>query len=199
MSILEAINLQESVPIVVLIFLLTIVGNQMIAFRPETHRWALRLAAAAFIGYALAALGTWPPAEAWDVVAIVVRAMLACGLVLAISKIALTAVGFLYDRTLGDYLRKLRAARQAQLEQERWEREHALRKQEYELEQRKLERPKPPAPPPPDREAIAAQAKARYRATVAMIEEAGMNELEKQAALNKAKQQYLRMLDGVLR
>lgn len=199
MSILEAINLNEFVPIVVLIFLLEVVGNQMIAYRPETQRWALRLAAAAFIGYALAALGAWPPTEAWDVVAIVTRAMLAGGLMLAISKIALTAIGFLYDRTLGDYLRNLRAERQRKLADERWQLEHELRKQEYEMEQRKLEGPPPPSPPPPpDREAIAARAKARYRAAIAIIEEAHMDELEHQAALKKAKQQYLRMLDGAL-
>jgi hypothetical protein len=200
MSILEAINLDEFVPIVVLIFLLEVVGNQMIAFRPETRRWALRLAAAAFIGYALAALGVWPPHEAWDVVAIVMRAMLAGGLVLAISKIALTAAGFLYDRTIGEHLRRLQAERQRKLDDERWQQEHELRVKEYELAQRKLERPKPaPPPPPPDRDAIAAQAKARYRATIAIIEDANFDEAEREAAIKKAKQQYLRALDGAMK
>ncbi len=58
--------------------------------------------------------------------------------------------------------------------------------------------PAPPPPPPPTREERLAAAKQRYESSLQMLASAGLDEIEFKAAQEKAKQQYLRDLDGVL-
>ncbi|HYH66529.1 MAG TPA: hypothetical protein VD866_17680 [Urbifossiella sp.] len=61
-------------------------------------------------------------------------------------------------------------------------------------------RPKPPTPPPPKptAEQVAAAAKEKYEARVRWLEGAGLDPIELHAGQLKAKQTYLRELDGVL-
>lgn len=59
--------------------------------------------------------------------------------------------------------------------------------------------PPPPAPPPPPtKEALAAAAQERYETTLRMLETAPLDELERRAAIERAKQTLLRDLDKAM-
>lgn len=95
---LNWINLDETLTLLVLICLLVFTGWQMA--RPDTlaYRHACKSAAATLLLYGVLAVSAWGLSSAGDLLAIVVRAMLAAGIVFGLSSIILAAV----YHTVGD-------------------------------------------------------------------------------------------------
>lgn len=54
-------------------------------------------------------------------------------------------------------------------------------------------------PPPPTKEQLFEEARTRHQSTVRLITDAGLNEVEIAAALEKAKQKYLQDMDRLMR
>jgi len=127
MNLLETIRLEEFFPILFVIYILHLVGLQMMGEDRQVNWWTHRLAAVAFVGYSVAGLATWSPRSAWDLVSLVLRAVLAAGLVLTVSRILLAMTFFVYRRTVGAWWQKWRfflQRRRAERERRRqWERE----------------------------------------------------------------------------
>lgn len=73
------------------------------------------------------------------------------------------------------------------------------RKKEARRQQEERERQERNRPIPPTREALAADARKRYEETLRLLETAQLDEVENQAARRQAQQQYLRVLDGLMR
>jgi hypothetical protein len=200
MRILEAIDLNETIPIVALIYLLAMVGSLMIPQGGDLPRWAARIAGGTFVLYAIAGLVKWPPRSMVDVLVIVVKAILAGGLLWSVSRIALPAVFFIYERLIGDALREAEKAEERRYADQWWFMFDWIKKREF-AEQQRLEEEAQAvesAPRPIDVEAVARDAKQRYERKLAVIDAASMGQDEREAAKRKAHQQYLRDLDGAL-
>lgn len=94
------------------------------------------------------------------------------------------------------------AAERGRMERERQkEQEDRRRREEQErtdAERRRLLRAAEPTMPLPTREERVADAKARYEHTLGLLDKAGLAGIELKAAQDKAKQDYLRGLDGLL-
>lgn len=58
--------------------------------------------------------------------------------------------------------------------------------------------PTEPEPPPPSRAVVAAEARARYEDTLRLLERAGLDDTELQAGRERAKQRYLREIEGLM-
>ncbi len=201
MRILEAINLNETVPIVALIYLLALVGQQMTLPNSESARWSARVAGGTFISYAVAGLCAWPPSRVLDAVAIVVRAILAGGLLWTIARIALPSFFFVWNRSVGAVLREIEAARAKEASDRWWAYFSWVKEREYEEKQRQLKEEnelQEERARPINRDAIAGEAKHRYEKKLAIIESANMEADEKVAATMKAKQQYFRELNEAI-
>jgi hypothetical protein len=200
MKLLELIDLNEVVPIMALTYLLAMVGSLMIHPRSVDALWAGRIAAGTFIVYTLAGLVAWAPSRVSEALSIVVKAILAAGLVWAISRIVLPVFFFVYDRTVGAAIREAEKAREDLIAGRWWCIFDYIKRKDFE-EQRRLEQKEKEgaaAPISVDVEVVAREAKKRYERKLAVIEAAAMGQDEREAAKRKAHQQYLRELDGAL-
>lgn len=199
MILLDCIDPGECLELVVLISLLCFVGEQMSTARSEP--WARRIAGAGFITYGILGIAAWEPASAGECVAIAFRALLFCGVVLGLAKIAAPAAIYVWDNTGARYLAAVKRRRELQRQQEEQEAKRQAEELAAQLEREEQERRAAEIanrPPPPTPEARAAAAKQRYEARLDVIENSGMDELERNAAQEKAKQQYLQELDQTI-
>ena len=94
--------------------------------------------------------------------------------------------------------RRCKAERLA-LEKEEQERRDAVLRHQEELARIAANRKPEPSPPLPTTQEILTQAKDRYDARLRMLQTAGLDDIELNAARTRAKQQYLQEIDHVMR
>lgn len=206
MELLEFFNLQDTVPLLLLICLLEFVGKQMSGDDGTVLWWARGFAGAGFLCYAAAGIDAWHPTKAGDFLLIGIRALLAMGTVHGLARVLLPIIGFFYrhlwaipaerHRKWMDEQEQRAAAEGAQ--RAKAEQEQAERERQAEAERRRAEE-LARRPPPPTREERLAAAKQRYDSTLGVLSSAGLDDIELTAAKEKAKQQYLRELDEALK
>ena len=92
MFVLDWINLDEFLPLVVLIGLLNFIGGRMTRPTAETTRVTRRVAYVTFVIYAGIALCSWGVSGPMDMLPIILRASLATGLVFGLTLIAMPAI-----------------------------------------------------------------------------------------------------------
>lgn len=103
-TILDLVN-EPHVPwMLVLIALLNRVGVTMVRDAPKQRAWGERIAGAAFCAYCAYAISSFGPISAEDFVWIVVRGLLACGVVLGSAWIVLAVEGSVYDNAIAPVL-----------------------------------------------------------------------------------------------
>ena len=205
MPLLDFFKLADLVPLLLLIGLLEAVGCQ-VEGDPKT-RWGARgTAAAGFLIYAIAGIAAWRPDTAWDFVELVMRAALAMGTAHGLARIVLPTAVFLYRKLWAEpqkhriELAKEKARQDA--ENERAARDAAEKEEERrrlaEQERRRREEIASRPPPPTPEEQMEA-AKKKYEGVRHRLEAASLDPVELQAALENARQQYLREIDGAMR
>lgn len=92
MSVLDWINLDDLLPLVVLIGLLIFIGGQMTRPTPETNRITRRVGYITWVLYAGTALYSWDVSGPMDFVGVALRASLATGLVYGLTLIVIPAI-----------------------------------------------------------------------------------------------------------
>ncbi len=128
-TLLEMLDHGDARSLLFLIAILSLVGSKMTETSDSVQRWGWRLAAAAFLAYAVYAGIVQQPAAAEDWVGVILRGLLAGGLALGFSWIALSAVAFLLRCPIAFIQSRIRALKAAAVrrreEQQRWARDQA--------------------------------------------------------------------------
>jgi hypothetical protein len=139
--VLDFIDLDQFLPLVLLIALFWFVGRLMTPPDSPRYRLARSVAAAAFITYAILATAVWSPSSPREFLTIAFRALLAGGLVLGLTLVALPAVFFVYQHSISRFAERSRAwaARQRQWLQEQIARRKAAAQTRCEQEARRLQ------------------------------------------------------------
>lgn len=88
-DVLEWINLDELPELIVLIGLLWVIGGKMTRPTDFSNRWLRRVVAMTLLTYSCTAIYAWSPSSAGDAVVILIRALLAAGLVGGAASIVL--------------------------------------------------------------------------------------------------------------
>lgn len=129
-QVLDLINLDEFVPLLVLICLLLIIGGQMTRPDLAMHQLARRLSAGTLLLYAAMGICTWQPLSVSDLLVILVRAILATGVVYGVATILLPVFQYVLGGTMSAIVQRNRqraAESRQRAEQERAQREAAER------------------------------------------------------------------------
>ena len=185
-AVLESLNLEDAVPLALLVSILWVVGSQMAKEYSIAQVGAKRIAACGFVAYAIAGIAMWAPDSIGEVLEIVVRALLAGGLLMGMSLVLLPIIAVLYRNTIA----------------------RALNRKETEPEPPQptaasiapVESPEPPPQDPaPTTAERASAAQQRYDERLRVLATAKLDDLELKAAREHAKQQYLKDLDEVMR
>lgn len=203
-DVLDFFDLQDVIPLVLLIWLLAFVGGQM-STNEDDRWWARGFAVVGFLLYCGFAIEAWQPSRAGDFLELGVRALLAMGIVHGLARIAVPIVRFLYKHLWAEPMAKQRAWAEEKERRDAAERaacekaeaEQAERKRQ-EDEQRRRQEELANRPPPPTREERMESAKQRFEKTMRTLTAAGLDEIEMKAAHERAKQQYLRDIDEAL-
>lgn len=182
---LDFVNLEEALPLLVLVLLLWFLGSQMTESDSVSQRWTWRIAAAALLLYAAAGIVAWTPARPTEFVTLVLRAALAAGLARGISMILLPPLRFLYQQLSLHLAVKPKPQRQ-------------LVPTDIPLREERPSSPPETPPPSPTPEERAAAALARYEAKLQLLDQARLDETELRTAREHAKQLYLRELDELI-
>lgn len=164
--------------------ILAIVGSNMVKGHPILRKAGWRGAGLAYVVFSGYAVSVLKPKSASALAEIAFRGLFAAGLACATGWILLSAVAYvvrLYP-----------------------ERKPAPHSPEPEIRETPPEHPKPAPepltpPPPPTPEARGTEALKRYEAKLQVIAHANLDDTERQAAQDRAKQQYLRELDEVMK
>lgn len=175
-DIIDALNHADFCSAILLIALLTFVGQRMVAGENNLQCWGLRLAAVAFVGFCAHGCLSSRVADLQAWLEIAVRGVLAAGLMLGAAWILLPIGAFVYRHTIGLLLRALQERRQAaELEKDRrqaHERDEAERqrlREEHERREQELERQRPLAEAQCQAEAEAQQRRADARAQCELL------------------------------
>jgi hypothetical protein len=204
-DVLEFFSVREILPLALLIGLLEFTGTQMGGNHGRVRWLARGLAGAGFLLYGVAAIADWEPATPGEFLRITVQALLAMGTAHGLARVVLPIVCFLYEhlwqlprernRAWEDHRQRIADAEKEA--SEKAEREQAERNRQEEAERRRLEEIAN-RPPPPTREELLASAKERYESTVRLLASAALDATERQAAEERAKQQYLREIEKAM-
>lgn len=179
---LDFFDLDNAVPIVLLILLLRFVGGQMNE-DIRVRGWCKGAGVLCFLFLGIVGL-TEGADGAWDLLTLAFRAVLALGLGYALMSI-LAPIGLF----LHHHIKRKEAVVTVY---------HGEALPDPPKQAESPKKSLPPPTPPPTREELMADAKARYESTVRMLESAGLNEMELEAAKEKAKQQMLREIDWAI-
>ncbi len=147
------------------------------------------IAIVAFLAFAAFAFERLHPRNAEELFHIALRALVTFGLTLGFSWIVLALLGGI-TRPIRDAMR--RSGENAR--QRRREQQPAWRPAP---EPEPL--PPPPVVPPPTREELLTAAQQRYQNTLRLLATANLDDMELRSARERAKQQYLRELDEVMK
>ena len=96
---LEWINLNELPELIVLIGLLWLIGQEMTQPTEFSNRWVRRIGVATLLVYVVGAIQTRPPYHVADLLAILVRALLAAGMVGGLASILVPLFHPLFQKT----------------------------------------------------------------------------------------------------
>ncbi len=203
---LQFFDLRDAVQLVLLICLLRFVGQQMGEANHLMYWSARTCGVVIFALYVWLGIEAWNPRRAEEFLSLGVRALLAMGIAHALARIVLSILLFFYrilwlkplaqQRAWAQELARRSAAAKAALAEA--EQRQAEQLQLAEL-QRQREEELARRPPPPTREELMAAAKQRYESRLHALSAADLDELELRTAKEKAKQQYLREIDGVIK
>jgi hypothetical protein len=211
-TMLEFFRLDEAVPLIMLIAMLRFVGTQLGANDPLIERIARGVAAVGFLGFVAGAIEIVRPVTPSQWLGLTVRAIFAMGMAHSLARVLLPVLVFLYLHLV----KKPAEAHRVWAEQEQRRVEMAAEEQQRQAvrtaaevhgeqlrhhreaveHQRRDEEAR--RPPPPTREEKAAALKQRYDQGIEMLRAVPLDDIERHAAHEKLKQQYLRDLDGLL-
>ncbi len=203
---LDFFNLNEALQLLLLIGVLRFVGTRMGGDKATILLWARGLAAAGFLLYVGCGIDHWHPTRAGDFLALTVRALLAMGTVHSLARIALSVIFLLHKVLWMDPMvrlhlaeernaRRLAAVKAARDESERVRKLH----EHLEDQRRRSQEEEAHRPLPPTFEELLAGAQQRYQSNVRVLSSAGLSGIELKSAQEKAKQNYLRELDQLLK
>lgn len=185
-AILEFINLEDFVPLALLVIVLCVVGSQMAAVSSTAQRLAKILAACGFVTFAIVGIAEWQAETPWEFLQVVIRSLIAGGLVLGLSLVLLPMLVVVYRNTLGLVLAN--GEMKPEQPQQRKERDVPVEKSD----------PPPPIPPPTAAER-ASTAQQRYEERLRVLATAKLDDTELKAAQDRAKQLYLKDLNEVMK
>jgi hypothetical protein len=159
-----------------------------------------RLAAgAAMIAYAVHRCRVKLPTTAEQLQEGLLRTLVVAALAYAAARFALYFLILLYSSTLGVIVADLRERLKALGEEGRRAMEERRKAESERLRREQTSPPSPEPPPPRPREELAAHAKQRYDETLRLLAAAQLDEAELKAGRDKAKQDYLRELDSIVK
>ncbi len=180
---LDFVSLDEVVPLMLLTAVVGFVGSQ--GCGKTEWRWAGRIGFLAFIAYGIARWAEWTPDGPSGFATRAFRSLLAAGLAGAVATVVLPVLTHAGKGVAAMFPERPKPVS-----------EPAVKPAE-------VPKPDPPAPPPPPPpptpEEQAAAAKQKYDAKLALLAAAGLDPSERHAAGEKAKQDYLKELDALLR
>lgn len=185
MSLLHLLMNDDAVSLFCLYAILAIVGSHMVQEHPTLRKAGWRGAGLAYVIFSAYAMSVLKPTTASALAGIAFRGLFAAGLACAMGWILLSAASS---------VRRLLPKRKppAGLPIHRFPETK---------EPPREDRPPVPSsapPPPPTPEERADAALRRYQARLQLLTKANLDETERQAARDRAKQHYLRDLDGVM-
>ena len=179
---LDWFQLSEFFPLVVLIFLLAFVGRQIAPASGDAQKRARVVFVMAFLAYACMDLCTSGISDVMETMLMVIRAILAGGIAFGLG-----SVGFSLTAVVQEYVESLQKTKPLP---------STIVAPIPEPDEPPPQ--KEPPPPPPTIDERAEQARQQYRHRLELIEKANLGQLEETAAKEKAKQSYLRDIDGVI-
>jgi len=141
--------------------------------------------------------GSWDLAQKTGWVGVIVAAMLLSVPIGWVLLAVVVSLLFLIDLLIMAGVasaRRREAERQAADERRKKEEAEKQKREEKEAYEKALRE----RPPPPTQEELAEAARQRYERKLRSIEAAGFDAIELKAAKTKARQEYLRELDGIL-
>ena len=205
-DVLQFFNLGDALPLLLLIWLLHFVGGQMNGDNAAVVWWARGVAAAGFLFYAGGGIATWTPTKAVGFLTVGLQALLAMGTAHGLALVILPVLRFFYQHLWAQPLERQRVlaedrARRVAAENEKLAvaaQHQAARERRAEEERRKQEEIAR-RPPPPSREERLTAARKRYDHTLHLLASASLDDTELHAARERAKQQYLREMDEVMK
>ena len=197
-TVLELINNPDPCSTVLLIVLLTGIGSKMIESCPDLRAWGYRVAAVALVVYGVYGVMTFHPTTADQLVGIVLRGLIAFGVVLGLFWIVFAIQGFIYQHTfkrLRDTMHESaeRRAREREEEKRRLERLEADRRAEDERRRQQAAQPLPLPRSERVKQTID-QARSDYETECLVLRAAGLDADELETALLNARTSYLRKL-----
>jgi hypothetical protein len=204
-NLLDFFSLHYALHLLLLIGLLEFVGGRM-GRSYALLWWARGFAAAGFLSYAACGIGEWEPKRPDEFLTLGLRAALAMGLTHGVASVVLPAIGFLHRHFVAIPAERHRAwvaerNRRETLrreERERAERERREQEQQAEAARRRQEEIAR-RPPPPTREELLTAARTRYENALRLLATANLEPAELQAGQLRAKQQFLREIDGLMK
>lgn len=164
--------------------ILAIVGSNMVEEYPTLRKAGWRGAGLAYVVFSGYAMSVLRPTTASALAGIAFRGLFAAGLACAAGWIVLSLAAYA--------VRLVPERRTPQVPAG----DGFPEPREPPREDTTVTKPAPPPPPPPEERAHAALQ--RYKAKLQFLARANLDETERQAAQDRAKQQYLRELDEVM-
>lgn len=224
---MDVLRIEDVVPLTLLVFLTWFIGVTVSVITPPVRRWAGGCSYLCLLVYAACVIAERGPNTVWGFVEIAVLSAYVLALTYNLGLIAFPLLYYLYAKMAAD--RQARAQQRAQEEAQQrnaeqrreWEarakaeEEQRLQKEaqeRMEAEQRReqvaraeaeaAERERIAAlsqPPPPTPAERVAAAKATYEERLRFLAAAGLDAIELKAAQDQAKQQYLKILNDIMR
>jgi hypothetical protein len=195
---LDVVRSGEICPVIGTCLILLLIG-QMYADEQQ-KRWGGLLGLACFIAYGVYVLLTTPPQSAPALFNLTVACLGVFGLTLGLSWITLPIIVGVARRVHQQMKAAAEVRRRVQLqvqkEKQERERQEMARRIEEERRQQELS---VVIPPEPTREELLRAAQERYDSTLALLASASLDDTERKAAQEQAKQRYLRELDEIMK
>jgi hypothetical protein len=140
-SVLRIIENADVCATPVLILILAAVGSKMVSTQPTLRQWGVRLAAAAFIAYAIYGGITHEPTTADEWVFVLIHGLVAGGITVGFAWIFLASIHFIYRHLLATSAAKLRQVAGTSSQQRSFDSDPRLYEQEQRIrEQQEAER-----------------------------------------------------------
>jgi hypothetical protein len=142
-TVLSILNTGDACSLIALLVILVFVGGKMVEERPDLFRWGLRFSTLAFLAYGTYACFQLKPTTAEALLRITLRALMAGGLAMGPSWIALSVASFLRRYSLDLVLERIRlwqSRRQNRLKERQRQQDDAVRRQRDREEEERIKR-----------------------------------------------------------
>jgi hypothetical protein len=197
---LTLINHPDPCATMLLILLLVAIGSAMVRAHSDLHAWGYRICAAVFVLYVFYGFATFQPADAADLIRLVLLALATAGLGLGSSWIVLAVGAFIHHYAVA--LPRARLQTLADAQRRASQRAQEERKQEaLEAERRAAAQARSQGPAVPRTEHVkqaAERASQDFETDAEVIRSLGLDSEERDAALLQARQKLIRRLKEIL-